>query len=117
MNHHCNNPIVHTIVAGDTLWSLANRHNTTVDNILALNPGTEIYNLQIGANLLICPNTVGGGGGGKPVPPVCPHNNVCELVMHVLRWVRENYGENFCRQTIMDFMSSKPQNTSIDLVF
>lgn len=64
-NGICHNQIIHTIRSGDTLFSLAERYNTTVGQILMLNPGTDIYNLQIGASLIICPGTT-----VKPVPPI-----------------------------------------------
>jgi N-acetyl-anhydromuramyl-L-alanine amidase AmpD len=32
------NPVYYTVVDGDTLWSIAKRHNTTVEAIKALNP-------------------------------------------------------------------------------
>jgi len=84
-NHTCQNPVLHTIVAGDTLWALSQRFHTSVDEILALNPGTEIYNLQIGATLLICPNSHSGGSQITPpigtVPPVMPPIGVIPPVL------------------------------------
>ena len=100
----CTNPIVHTIVAGDTLWSLSQRHNTTVERILAMNPGTEIYNLQIGSALLICPGITPVPPIGEitppeiipPMPPVAclpPVDVLRELIMLVLNWIREQFGD------------------------
>ena len=43
----------YTIMAGDTLFSLANRFNTTVQAILAINPGLDPNNLQIGQVICI----------------------------------------------------------------
>ena len=62
----CANQIIHTIRAGDTLYSLANRYLTSVEQIRRLNPGVETYNLQIGTGLVICP----GITGATPVPPI-----------------------------------------------
>jgi len=105
MQHpHCTNPIVHTIVAGDTLWSLAQRNNTTVESILEMNPGTEIYNLQIGAGLLICPGVTQVPPVEMPtfppMPPVTPPiaclppvDVLRELVMQNIRWIRDNFGD------------------------
>ena len=42
----------YTIVAGDTLYSLASRYNTTVDAIKAANPGIDPLDLRIGQ--IIC---------------------------------------------------------------
>jgi LysM repeat protein len=38
----------HTIRYGETLWHLANVYNTTVNAIMAVNPGINPYNLRIG---------------------------------------------------------------------
>ncbi|MBX5465720.1 MAG: LysM peptidoglycan-binding domain-containing protein, partial [Clostridia bacterium] len=54
----------YTIQAGDTLFLLAQRFGTTVAAILALNPGVNPYNLQVGQVLCI--------PGPTPPPHVCP---------------------------------------------
>ena len=105
-NNACPNQIVHIIQAGDTVYNLSVRHRTTVDAILALNPGIDVYNLQIGSKLIICP-------GVFPVPPIAPLPPVrpvppigtfpCtdalrDLVTHILRWIREQFGENDFRR-------------------
>ena len=51
--------ISYTIVAGDTLYSLARRFNTTVQAILAVNPNINPNFLQIGQRICI-PTTSGG---------------------------------------------------------
>ena len=53
---------VHTIVAGDTLFVLASRYNTTVQAILAANPGLDPNRLFIGQQICI----------PVPMPPACP---------------------------------------------
>lgn len=45
--------ITHTIVAGDTCFALANRYGTTVQAIIAANPGLNCNNLQIGRMICI----------------------------------------------------------------
>ncbi len=60
------NSFPYTIKAGDTLYFLAIRYNTTVDAIMALNPGINPENLQIGQVICIPEKTV------SPMPP-CPH--------------------------------------------
>lgn len=42
----------HTIVSGDTLYALAKTYNTTVDKIIAANPGIMPNSLQVGR--IIC---------------------------------------------------------------
>ncbi len=54
----------YTIKAGDTLYSLAIRYNTTVDAILQLNPGINPNALQIGQQICIPSVT--------PPPSTCP---------------------------------------------
>jgi len=68
----CKRALLHTVAQGDTLWALSRRYDTTVEEILRQNPGTDVYNLQIGACLLIC---VGDGyqpdgPAAMPVPPI-----------------------------------------------
>ncbi len=46
--------ITHEIVAGDTLYRLAQKYKTTVPMILLANPGVNPYNLQVGTRLRIC---------------------------------------------------------------
>ena len=52
----------YTIRSGDTLYLLAIRYNTTVEAIMAANPGINPNNLQIGQVICI-------PRGGTPVPP------------------------------------------------
>ncbi|MEY8415468.1 LysM peptidoglycan-binding domain-containing protein, partial [Tissierella praeacuta] len=54
-----------TIKAGDTIYSIAMTYNTTVDAILAVNPGLNPNNLQIGQVICI-------PRGITPPPPTCP---------------------------------------------
>lgn len=46
-------PFKHVVQPGDTFWNLAQRYNVTVDSIMALNPGVDPLNIQIGSVLLI----------------------------------------------------------------
>ena len=55
----------YTIKAGDTLYLLAIRYNTTVEAIMAINPGINPNNLQIGQRICI-------PGSITPPPPTCP---------------------------------------------
>jgi len=64
----CQNQIIHTIQPGDTLYRLAIIYGTTVPTLLALNPGVDIYNLQIGSGLVICPCVQ--FPPAKPMPPI-----------------------------------------------
>ncbi|MBU5438758.1 LysM peptidoglycan-binding domain-containing protein [Tissierella sp. MSJ-40] len=54
----------YTIRPGDTLYQLAIRYNTTVEAIMAVNPGIDPNNLQIGQRICI--------PGRVPPTPTCP---------------------------------------------
>ncbi|MBO8127799.1 MAG: DUF3794 domain-containing protein [Peptococcaceae bacterium] len=51
--------ISYTIKAGDTLFALAQRFRTTVDQIMAVNPGINPNNLQVGQVITICEGGLG----------------------------------------------------------
>lgn len=61
MNNNCNNKCgccpagqtPYTIRGGDTLWAIARNWDTTVDDILAVNPGIDPDNLQIGQKICL----------------------------------------------------------------
>ena len=50
---YINGQTIYTIKANDTLSSLANIFNTTINHILFANPNININNLQIGQKILI----------------------------------------------------------------
>lgn len=50
--------IYHTIVKGETLYSLSKYYNTTIENILSLNPALSPTNFKINDVIKIAPNTV-----------------------------------------------------------
>ena len=65
IEHRCPpGSFAYTIRSGDTLFQLARRFNTTVEAIMAINPGIDPNNLQIGQVICIpqaaptphCPN-------------------------------------------------------------
>jgi LysM repeat protein len=59
-------------VAGDTLFSLAQRFGVTQQSIINLNPSVQTSNLMVGQMICI-PNA--------PAPPVCPANSFAYTIM------------------------------------
>lgn len=65
MNYNCpSDSFPYIIKSGDTLYNLAKRYNTTVEAIMAINPGVNPNNLQVGQKICI-------PKGGTPEPR-CP---------------------------------------------
>src|SRR5688572_3818337 len=58
----------YTVQAGDTLFSIARRFNTTVDRLIALNGITNPNVLNIGQVLIV------GTSGGQPQPTTAPRS-------------------------------------------
>ncbi len=51
--NNCPDGFLYTIVIGDTLYSIANRYNISVQSILNANPGIQADRLQIGQQICI----------------------------------------------------------------
>ena len=62
----CPGGTLYAIRAGDTLGAIAARFGTSVDAILAANPGIEPLNLQIGQTICIPGPGAGLCPGGRP---------------------------------------------------
>lgn len=70
----CQNQLSHIIQPGDSLYKIANDYQMTIQEILALNPTLQPYNLQIGAEIIICP-----GESGMPRPKPVPDSHMGEM--------------------------------------
>ena len=85
----CNNKISHVVRRGDTVYLLAKEYDTIANKILALNPYLNLYNLQVGSTLFICPGPHWMPVVPKPpmlpmppmgiVPPMSPPISYCPL--------------------------------------
>lgn len=81
--------VFHTIKKGDTLYNLSQKYNTTIDNILALNPGVSPTSFKIDEVIRIQPDVV------IPIPQKIP---VTEFYSHKLSKnetfysIAKNYG-------------------------
>jgi len=61
----------YTVVAGDSLWSIAKKHGTTVTDLAKANKLTNNSRLSVGQKLIIpgkAPAAAGEGGSGEPAP-------------------------------------------------
>ena len=58
--------VPHVVQGGETLYSLARLHHTTIDKILSINPGLTLESLQAGQTILL-PT---GGAAGSPTTHV-----------------------------------------------
>lgn len=47
--------ITYNIDPGDSLWKIAQKYSTTVNDIMELNPGINAYNLWVGMTIRVCP--------------------------------------------------------------
>jgi len=86
-------PITYVIRQGDNLYQLARYYQTTVPDILSINPGTDPYNLQIGSMLTIYP-----GEGFQMLPgnqniSSCPNpaNQISLINDMRLKWSQHVY--------------------------
>ncbi|MCL2860504.1 MAG: LysM peptidoglycan-binding domain-containing protein [Oscillospiraceae bacterium] len=54
---NCSNQVLYIIQPMDTLYDIAIRYNTTVEDIMARNTYLNPYNLIVGTQITICPNS------------------------------------------------------------
>lgn len=60
---YCAKNITHTVKRGETAYRIAKMYQTTVPDMLVMNPGINPYNLQVGEELIVCKG--GQMDGGK----------------------------------------------------
>jgi len=90
---NCPQQITYVIQQGDNLYQLARFYQTTVIDILSLNPGTDPYNLQIGSTLTICPGEGFQIAADDPRPHVCPspQRRIDLIISMRLAWSQHVY--------------------------
>lgn len=52
-----NGSFIYTVKPGDTLWLIAHSYNTTIEAIMAMNPGLNINMLYVGQGICVRPGT------------------------------------------------------------
>jgi hypothetical protein len=60
----CTDPAYYQVVVGDTFYLIAEKFGTTVECLIAENPGVAPLNLLVGTVLKVCRNSIYGGGCG-----------------------------------------------------
>lgn len=85
--------IQYTISEGDNLYQLSRYYQTTVQEILALNPGIDPYNLQIGSSVMISPGDRFKSREYDSNPPACPNTSMQFNLLANMRevWVQHAY--------------------------
>lgn len=51
---NCQKTAVHTVKEGDSLYMIARMHHMSLEEIMAMNPGMDPYNLKVGTEIVIC---------------------------------------------------------------
>ena len=54
---HGNDPVYHTLAAGESIYTLAKQYNATIEGILTSNPGLQPDEYTTGAQVKVVPNT------------------------------------------------------------
>ena len=100
----CPQLITHLVRQGDNLFQLARHYQTTVPQILSLNPPLDPYNLQIGSTLTICPGEGFQMTPGNPNPPACPNfeKQICLINDMRLKWSQHVYWARMLLISIAD---------------
>lgn len=78
---------------GDNLYQLSRYYQTTVQEILALNPNIDPYNLQVGSPVIICPGDRFMAYPYNSTPPSCPNTSMQFNMMGDMRkaWIQHIY--------------------------
>ncbi|MCL2857772.1 MAG: LysM domain-containing protein [Oscillospiraceae bacterium] len=97
---NCPRQLTYVISQGDNLYQLSRHYQTSVSAILALNPGINPYNLQIGAKITICP----GEGSSDTHIPGCPNFEKQLELMNAMRlaWSQHVYWTRMLLISIAD---------------
>src|SRR3954454_23345535 len=76
-------PLVYVVQSGDTLFAIAQRYQTTTDNIVRLNNLTDRDQLKVGQKLTIVDSTGGEIGAADSVSaPVGPRRDAQPQRVH-----------------------------------
>lgn len=90
----------YTIQEGDNLYKISTYYHTTVQMILAQNPGLNPYNLKVGSTIKVCPGSdylMPGCSESKNCPPISQTASATERQIHsapVIRSAETEAGSN-----------------------
>lgn len=82
------NNINHVIQIGDTLYQLSIYYQTTVSDILALNPGIDPNNLMVGSSVVISPGSANLPGKPNQSQQIILQNDMREAWIQHVYWTR-----------------------------
>lgn len=79
----------HTVISGDSLWSIAHKYGLTIEQLCTLNSITSSTVIHPGDKLLIKKNSA-GTGPTQPTPPLQP---IDTSLSKVVEWFRSRIGK------------------------
>lgn len=111
---NCFQTIQYTIRQGDNLYQLSRYYQTTVQDILALNPNIDPYNLRVGSIITICPGDRFISSASASNPPACPNTSMQFDLMGNMReaWIQHVYWTRLLLISIAEMLGDQDATTA-----